>query len=43
MNEYEKQGAANEAKILSELDHQNVIKVKSTFFDEKEDIMYIFM
>lgn len=43
MGEYEKAGAANEARILSSLDHKNVIKVKSCIFDNNEDIMYIFM
>lgn len=43
LGEHEKAGAANEARILSSLDHKNVIKVKSCLFDNAEDIMYIFM
>lgn len=43
MGEYEKAGAANEARILSSFDHKNLIKVHSCLFDTNEDIMYIFM
>ena len=43
MGEYEKAGAANEVRILSSLDHRNIIKVRSCLFDNNEDILYIFM
>lgn len=36
MGDYEKNGVANEARILGSLDHRNIIKVYSCLFDNNE-------
>lgn len=43
MGDYEKNGAANEVRILSSLTHKNIIKVVSCVFDSSEDVLYIVM
>lgn len=43
MCEYERNNAMNEVRILASLDHQNIIKFKSSLLDSNEDDLYIFM
>jgi serine/threonine protein kinase len=33
----------NEVRILSSLEHKNIIKVSSCILDNTEDVIYIFM
>ena len=43
LSEYEKQAALNEIRILSSVEHDNVIAYKDAFIDDKENVLCIVM
>ena len=43
LSDYEKKAALNEIRILSSVEHDNVIAYKDAFIDDKENVLCIVM
>ena len=43
MNDKDKENAINEVRILSSIDHPNVIQYKEAFYDPEESVLCIVM